>query len=113
MNNDQPSNLRCEPRDPIPRRAQVNYQGAWTPCMIQDISNHGFGILCAKPLVVGQVIDLRCEQYPGKEFHCQAAIKHVQDSLVGLLITEISESGRDLCMQMMRDYHSDRTSRKQ
>jgi hypothetical protein len=81
--------------------------------MIQDIRNHGFGILCGRPLAVGQVIELKCEPYPGAAFHCQAAIRHVQDSFVGVLITGIDESGRRLCMQLMHDYHSDRKSLNQ
>lgn len=91
----------------------MNYEGTWVPCLIQDMSTQGFGIMSTRPFAVGQVSELRCEPYPGKEFQCQFEIRHTSDSHVGALVTEISDVGRSLCLQLMHDYHSDRKSRHQ
>ena len=113
MNSSAAPELRRQARDPISQRAQLNYDGTWVPCLIQDMSTDGFGIMCTRRLLVGQVAELRCEPYPGKEFQCQFEIRHAGDSHLGVLITEIDETGRSLCMQLMHDFHSDRKSRHQ
>ena len=113
VNSAQAQELRRQPRDPISQRAQLNYDGTWVPCLIQDMSTDGFGIMCTRRLSVGQIAELRCEPYPGKEFQCQFEIRHAGDSHLGVLIREINETGRSLCMQLMHDYHSDRKSRHQ
>ena len=91
----------------------MNYHGTWTPCLIQDISNSGFCVLSRNLLTVGQVVELKCEPFPGSEFQCQVEIRHVSDSCVGVLITEMNEGGRRLCAQLMQNYHSDRKSLNQ
>lgn len=100
-------------RDPISRKARLNYDGVWVPCRIQDMSSQGFGILCIKFFFAGQVMELRCEPYQGKEFQCKVEIRHSSDACLGVLITEIDEAGRKLCMQLMQHYHSDRKFRFQ
>ena len=102
------SELRHEPRDPITRKAHLNHDGAWVPCLLQDVSAQGFGIMCARSLSVGQIVELKCEPYPGKAFRCQIEIRYISDSFAGVLITEIDDAGRRLCAQLMADYHSDR-----
>jgi len=89
------------------------HDGAWVPCLIQDMSLHGFGIMSTRTFSVGQVSELRCEPCPGQEFRCRIEIRHAGDSYLGALVKEMSEAGRRVCMQLMRDYHSDRTSRNQ
>ena len=105
--------LRCEPRDPITRKAQMNFQGTWVPCLIQDVSSHGFGIMSTRPFTVGQVSELRCEPYPGKEFQCEVEVRHFGDTHMGVVIKDMNDVGRRLCMQLMQDYHSDRKLRNQ
>jgi hypothetical protein len=105
--------LRAEPRDPIARKAQLSYEGNWVPCLIQDVSSQGFGIMSTRPFEVGQLSELRCEPYPGKQFHCHVEIRHCGESHMGVVIREMNETGRRLCMQLMQDYHSDRTLRNQ
>jgi hypothetical protein len=113
MNSTPAMELRRHVRDPISRRAQVSYEGSWVPCLIQDMSTEGFGIMCTRPFSVGQICELKCEPYPGKEFQCQFEIRHTGDSHLGVMITEIDDTGRNLCMQLMHDYHSDRKARHQ
>ena len=105
--------LRSEPRDPITRKAQLSYGGGWVPVLIQDMSSHGFGIMSTRSFAVGQVSELRCEPYPGQEFHCQVEIRHSGESHMGVVIKDMSENGRRLCLQLMNDYHSDRKMRNQ
>ena len=105
--------LRTEPRDPIRCKAQLNINGAWVPCLIQDMSNSGFGIMSTRPFTVGQVSELRCEPYPGKEFRCEVEVRHYNDEQMGVRIREINDAGRRVCMQLMQDYHSDRKMRNQ
>ena len=105
--------LRSEPRDPVSCRAQLNVDGTWVPCLIQDMSTRGFGIMSTRHFTVGQTSQLRCEPYPGQEFACEVEVRHANDSHLGLLITEMNDTGRRLCMQLMNDYHSDRKLRNQ
>ncbi|RPI47699.1 MAG: PilZ domain-containing protein [Betaproteobacteria bacterium] len=105
--------LRSEPRDPITRKAQLQYEGAWVPVLIQDMSSRGFGIMSTRQFSVGQVSELRCEPFAGKEFQCQVEVRHSGESHMGVLIREMNETGRRLCMQLMQDYHSDRKMRNQ
>lgn len=105
--------LRQEPRDPIICRAQLSYEGAWVPCLIQDVSPRGFGILSTRNFSVGQLCELRCEPYPGQLFQCRVEMRHVSESYLGALVMEMDEVGRRLCMQLMRDYHSDRKFKNQ
>ena len=103
--------LRREPRDPIVRRAQLFCDGAWVPCLIQDMSPNGFGITTTRDLSVGQVCGLRCEAYPGQEFQCSIEIRHASEASLGASVADMNEAGRRVCMELMRDYHSDRKSR--
>ena len=105
------SELRREPRDPVVRRAQLFCDDTWVPCLIQDMSVHGFGITTTRDLSVGQVCQLRCEAYPGQEFQCRVEIRHTSESCLGVSVMEMSEAGRRVCLEMMQDYHSDRKSR--
>jgi hypothetical protein len=107
--------LRSEPRDPIRRKAQLNLDGAWVPCLIQDMSTSGFGIMSTRPFTIGQVCALRCEPFPGQEFHCDVEVRHYDEAEahMGVRIRAMNEAGRRLCMQLMQDYHSDRKMRNQ
>ena len=110
MNSPKTLELRRHPRDPMGRRAELHHDGMWVPCLIQDMSCRGFGLMCTRTLPVGHVVELRCEPYPGKVFQCKVEIRHACESFFGLLITQIDEAGRSLCTQLMADYHSDRTA---
>ena len=100
--------LRREPRDPIARRAKLLHAGDWVPCLIQDMSPHGFGITTTRTFSVGDVCGLQCEPHPGQEFRCHVEVRHASESHVGVVVVEMNENGRRICMQLMRDYHSDR-----
>ena len=105
--------LRSESRDPITCKAQLQYQGGWVPVLIQDMSSRGFGIMSTRPFAVGELSELRCEPFPGKEFQCQVEVRHCSEEHMGVLIREMNDTGRRLCMQLMQDYHSDRKMRNQ
>lgn len=80
--------------------------GAWFPCIILDMSDSGFLILCNQRLSVGQVLDFRCELFPGKTLECQIEIRHIGESGMGTKIREIDEKGRRLCQLYLQEQYS-------
>ena len=105
--------MRHEARDPVICKAQLYCENSWVSCLIQDISPHGFGILSTRTFSVGQLCELRFEPYPGQTLQCRIEVRHASESYLGAVVTEMDEVGRRLCMQLMRDYHSDRKSMNQ
>ena len=63
--------LRAEARIAVREKGSLsagslNIGDAWFPCVVQDMSDSGFLILCSKDLSVGQVLEFRCELFPEK-----------------------------------------------
>ena len=49
--------LRAEARIPVTQRGNLSGGNtAWFPCMVMDMSDHGFAMVCNKPLTVGQAL---------------------------------------------------------
>ena len=105
------SELRGEARMPISQSAALNTGHSWFPCRVLDMSDTGFSIVCNKQLAVGQVLDFRCELYPGKYLDCKIEIKHVNDTGVGTKIVEIDKKGINLCQLFLQEQYSDRLNK--
>ncbi|MGH8649053.1 MAG: hypothetical protein ACREUP_07070, partial [Burkholderiales bacterium] len=66
--------LRAEARIAVKEKASVKAAAVtagsltaddgWFPCVVQDMSDRGFLILCSKEVSVGQILEFRCQLYP-------------------------------------------------
>jgi len=98
--------LRAEARISVRERGSLNSGEAWFPCMVQDMSDSGFQILCSKELSVGQVLDFRCELFPEKTLNCKIEIRHISRSGMGTKITEIDKRGTSLLQLYLQEQYS-------
>jgi len=89
----------------------LNSGDAWFPCMVLDMSDNGFSIICTKELSVGQVLQFRCELYPGKYLDCKIEIRHVTEEGMGTKIVEIDEKGMNLCQSYLQEQYSDKLNK--
>ena len=103
--------LRAEGRIPVSLRGKLNSGEDWFPCMVVDMSNRGFLILCSKQLAIGQVLHFRCELFPGKILDCKIEIRHFSEEGVGTKITEIDEKGFSLYQLYLDERYSDKLTR--
>ncbi|HSQ02446.1 MAG TPA: PilZ domain-containing protein [Burkholderiales bacterium] len=99
---------RKESRVPVSRKATLRYQSQEYPCLIQDMSTRGFFIICNKPFLPRQILQLRCELYDAQTLECTIEIKHVDDMGMGTMITDITEKARALCLRFLQDHYSDK-----
>ena len=98
--------LRAEARIAIREKGSLNSGDAWFPCVVQDMSDSGFQILCGKELSVGQVLDFRCELFPEKTLNCKIEIRHINGSGMGTKITEIDKRGTSLLQLYLQEQYS-------
>ena len=105
------SELRGETRLRTSLKAELSSGGHWFSCRILDMSDTGFSIICNKQLAPGQVLDFRCELYPGKFLDCKIEIKHVDDTCAGTKIVEISKKGASLCQLFLQEKYFDRQNK--
>lgn len=103
--------LRAEARIPVTRRGNLNTGEAWFPCMVLDMSNNGFLMVCNKQLAVGQIIEFRCELFPQKILDCKLQIRHFAEDGLGTRIVEIDQKGHDLCELYLQEQFSDKLNR--
>jgi hypothetical protein len=103
--------LRAEVRVPISRRGKVKSVGDWVPCMVLDISDSGFQILCTQPLSVGQVLEFKCELYPAQVLECKIAVRHASDLGIGTKIVEIDKKSASLCQLYLQEHYSHKLNR--
>ena len=90
------NDLRAEARIPVTQRGNLSDGDAWFPCMVLDMSTSGFQMVSTRPLAVGQILDFRCELFPGKVLDCMIEVMHVNDDAAGMMITEIDDDGTRL-----------------
>ena len=88
--------LRAEARIAVTRRGELSTGYAWFPCTVLDMSNNGFLMAANKQLAVGQILEFRCELYPGEVLDCMTEVMHSNDESAGVMITEIDENGTRL-----------------
>lgn len=103
--------LRAEARIPVSQRGKLGSGEVWFPCIILDMSNNGFLMLCNRQLAVGQVLDFRCELFPETILDCKIEIRHFSDAGLGTKITEIDKKGISLCQSYLEELYSDRLNK--
>lgn len=84
----------------------------WFPCLIYDMSDSGFLILCSKDLSVGQTLDLRSELLPGKPLTCRIEVRHVSSSGIGTKVVDIDKHGMSLIKLYLEEQYSLKLNRK-
>ena len=103
--------LRAEARIPVREKGalsegSVNTEGAWFPCVVQDMSDGGFLILCGKELTVGQALEFRCQLFPEKTLNCKIEVRHVSSSGMGTKIIDIDRRGSGLIQLYLEEQYS-------
>ena len=103
--------LRAEVRIPVREKGalsagSLNTGDAWFPCVVQDMSDSGFLILCSKELSVGQVLDFRCELFPEKTLNCKIEVRHVGPHGMGTKVVEVDTRGTRLIELYLQEQYS-------
>jgi len=103
--------LRAEARIPVREKGSLsegsaNVGDAWFPCVVQDMSDSGFLILCSKEVSVGQVLEFRCQLFPEKTLNCKIEVRHISPSGVGTKVTEIDRRGSGLIQLYLQEQYS-------
>ena len=103
--------LRAEVRIPVKEKGSlsagsVNVGDAWFPCVVQDMSDSGFLILCSKELTVGLALEFRCELFPEKTLNCKIEVRHVSPSGMGTKVMEIDKRGSGLIQLYLQEQYS-------
>ena len=99
--------LRAEARIAVSQSGALNSgEPSWFPCMVLDMSDNGFLIICNESLSVGQILQFRCELYPQKTLECKIEIRHVSDSGMGTKIVEIDNKGTRLIQSYLQELYS-------
>ena len=84
----------------------MNSGDAWFPCVVQDMSDSGFLILCSKELAVGQILEFRCELFPEKTLNCKIEVRHVSSKGMGTKLVEIDNRGARLIELYLQEQYS-------
>ena len=103
--------LRAEARVSVSERGALNSGDTWFPCRVLNMSDNGTLFICSEQLLVGQVLDFRCELYPEKNLNCKIEIKHVSDTGVGSKIVEIDQQASSLCQLFLQEHYADRLNK--
>lgn len=103
--------LRAAARVPVSKRANLNEGTAWFPCLIVDMSDDGFAMLCNRALMVGQVLDFRVELFPQKYLDCKVEIKHFSEAGAGTKIAEIDPKAISLWQLFLQEQYSDKLNK--
>lgn len=103
--------LRAEARIPVREKGllnagEVNTGDAWFPCVVQDMSDSGFLILCSKDLSVGQILEFRCQLFPERTLNCKIEIRHISGSGMGTKVVEIDTRGTRLIELYLQEQYS-------
>ncbi|MDH5535688.1 MAG: PilZ domain-containing protein [Betaproteobacteria bacterium] len=103
--------LRGEVRVAVSGRGKLNSGDSWNTCLLSDMSDNGFLLISTQEPEVGQVLDFRCELFPGQILECKVEVRHVSDAGVGTKITEIDEKGAKLCQLYLQEQYSSKLDR--
>jgi hypothetical protein len=103
--------LRAEARIAVKERGSlkdgsVSIGEEWFPCMVQEMSDSGFLILCSKDLSVGQVLEFRCQLFPEKTLTCKVQVRHVSPHGMGTKVVEIDNRGSSLVKLYLEEQYS-------
>jgi len=103
--------LRAEARIPVKEKGSlsagsVSIGDAWFPCVVQDMSDSGFLILCSRELSVGQILEFRCELFPEKTLNCKIEVRHLSPAGTGTKIKDIDRRGAALVELYLQEQYS-------
>ncbi len=108
--------LRAEARISVKEKASLRDGGlvaaataddGWFPCVVQDMSDTGFLILCSKEVPVGQILEFRCQLFPEKTLNCKIQVRHVSSSNgMGTKVVEIDSRGSRLIELYLEEQYS-------
>jgi hypothetical protein len=107
--------LRAEARISVKEKASLRDGGlvaaataddGWFPCVVQDMSDTGFLILCSKEVPVGQILEFRCQLFPEKSLNCKIQVRHVSPSGMGTKVVEIDSRGSRLIELYLEEQYS-------
>jgi hypothetical protein len=88
------------------KRGVLDTGEAWFPCMVQDMSDSGFLILCSKELAVGQVLEFRCQLFPEKTLNCKIEVRHLSPNGMGTKVVEMDNRGASLVKLYLEEQYS-------
>ena len=98
--------LRAEVRLPVSQKGKLNSGGIWFPCLIVDMSDSGILMMSNREIPVGQVLEFRCELFPGQFLECKLEVMHIDDTRVGTKIMEIDKKGMSLCNLFLEEQYA-------
>ena len=98
--------LRAEARLAVKEKASLSTGDGWFPCVVQDMSDSGFLILCGKELALGQLLDFRCELFPGRTLNCRIEVRHLSPAGIGTKVAAIDDRGRSLLKLYLEEQYS-------
>ena len=103
--------LRAEARIAVRERGSLKggtlHAGEdWFPCVVQDMSDSGFLILCSKEVPVGQLLEFRCQLFPEKTLNCKIEVRHVGPHGTGTKVVEIDNRGSNLVKLYLEEQYS-------
>ena len=107
--------LRAEARISVKEKASLRDGGlvaaataddGWFPCVVQDMSDSGFLILCSKEVPVGQILEFRCQLFPEKTLNCKIEVRHVGPHGTGTKVVEIDNRGSNLVKLYLEEQYS-------
>lgn len=113
--------LRAEARIPVKEKASLRggvlvaaatAEDGWFPCVVQDMSDTGFLILCSKEVAVGQILEFRCQLFPEKTLNCKIQVRHVSSNGMGTKVVEIDSRGSRLVELYLEEQYSLRLNNK-
>jgi hypothetical protein len=70
------------------------------------MSSKGFLILTNERYAVGEVLELACELYPQQVIRCNIQVRHVDETCIGTLITEISPAAAALLGRFLQEHYA-------
>jgi hypothetical protein len=103
--------LRAEARIPVSQKGALNSGGKWFPCRVLDMSDSGLSIICTKQFPMGQLLEFRCELYPGRHLECKIEIRHTSAEFMGAKIVEIDKQGISLYQLFLQEEYSAKLDR--
>ena len=103
--------LRAAARVNVTRKGKLSSGQSWFPCMVLDMSDDGFLMVCNRQLKVGQILDFRCELFPEKVLDCKLQIRHFSDAGLGTKIVQIDPKGHNLCQLFLQEQYSDKLNK--
>ncbi len=105
------SELRAELRIAVTKRGALSAGGERFPCVIQDMSDNGFLIMCTRPLIVGQTLQLRCELFPEQVLECMIEVVHMSEDGIGTKIVEVDDKSAKLVQIFLQEHFTDSVKR--